>query len=327
MSLDPENLAKADPVAKVVLAKRASRFLNSSDRPEGELVTVENIARALAQDICLQVREVLAFELRFCTQLPYDLAARIATDVESVSGPFVEVTPAFTDDQWGELVPDIEGQALTRLAKRSDLGEYTAFAIASTGPKEAAAVLMKNVDIRISERVADKTVDRFEAERDIIDALGRRDDLPLSVVDRIVTMVSGECRKILMLKYALSDDDASFVMNNTQNEVLWKKIAQAGAAQVHGYVIDLKRENRLDEGLVLEMAERGSFQFLGSALALQAGVTLAEVKSVLQSEDLRRLLILVRKAKFSKEAAQRIYRVLKRNELTFGRTEGLARVH
>lgn len=319
MSLDPENLVKADPVAKVVLAKRASRFLNSSERPADELVTVENIARALAQDVCLQVRETLSFELRFCRSLPYDLAARIATDVESVSGPFVEVTSAFTDDQWAGLVPHLEEHAVLRLAKRSDLGDHAALAIVSSGPKAGAKVVMKNLDIRLSEQVADKTVERFHGDDDIIDALGHRSDLSLKVVEKIVTMVSEECRKILVNTYGVSNLDAAEIMASAHNEALWRKIAEAGAAQVHGYVIDLKREKRLEEALVLEMAERGSFQFLGSALALQAGVTLAEVRTVLESQDLRRLIILVRKAKFSKEAAQRIFRVLKKNDLTFAR--------
>jgi len=327
MSLDPENLAKADPVAKVVLAKRASRFLNSSDRPEDELATVENIARALAQDICLQVRETLSFELRFCPRLPYDLAARIATDVESVSGPFVEVTTAFTDDQWAGLIPHLEEHAVLRLAKRSDLGDHSAFAIVASGPKAGAKVVMKNLEIRLTEKVADKTVDRFYDEDEIIDALGRRSDLSLKVVERIVDMVSEECRRILVDTYDISAADAAEIMASAQNEALWKKIAEAGSAQVHGYVIDLKREKRLSEDMVLEMAERGSFQFLGSALALQAGVTLAEVRGVLESKDLRRLIILVRKAKFSKEAAQRIYRVLKKNDLTFARSHNPGRVN
>lgn len=327
MSLDPENLAKADPIAKVVLAKRASRFLNSPDRPEEELATVENIARALAQDICLEVRETLAFELRFCSHLPYDLAARIATDVESVSGPFIEVTSAFTDDQWAGLVPHLEEHALKRLAKRPDLGDHTAYAIVSSGPMNTAEIVLKNIEIRLSERVCNHTVDRFSDNEPMIDTLAQRADLPLRVVERIVDMVSEECRKILMNTYAVAADIATKVVLNTQNEMLWQKIAEAGPAQVHGYAIDLKREGRLDEELVLEMADRGSFQFLGSALALEAGVTLGEVRRTLESGDLRSLLVLVHKAGFSKEAAQRIFRILKRNDLNFSRAEASVNVH
>ncbi|NVJ99862.1 MAG: DUF2336 domain-containing protein [Alphaproteobacteria bacterium] len=322
MSLDPENLAKADPVAKVVLAKRASRFLNSDNQAEDELATVENIARALAQDICLEVRETLAFELRFCESLPYDLAARIATDVESVSGPFIEVTKAITDDQWAALVPHLEEHAQMRLAKRADLGEHTAFAIANSSPKSPAGMMIKNVSIRLSERVCGRTMDRFGEEADMMEALSRREDLPLRVVERIVDMVSGECRKLLMEKYPVAFEVADKVAQTSADEVLWGKIAKAGPAQVHGYVLDLKREGRLNEALVIKMAGRGSFQFLGSALAIEAGITLGDVRRVIETGDLRRMLQLVHRAGFSKDAAMKIMRILKKNELRFARSEG-----
>lgn len=328
MSLDPENLAKADPGAKVVLAKRASRFLNSDNRPDDELATVENVARALAQDICLEVRETLAFELRYCSRLPYDLAARIATDVESVSGPFVEVTTAFTDAQWASLIPHLEEHALMRIAKREDLGEHATFALVSSAPVRPATVAVKNVAIRFSERSCNKTVDRFSDYQNVIDALGRRSDLPLSVVERIVDMVSDECRKLLMNNYAVSAMEAAAVTQQSQEQVLWKKISKAGPAQVHGYVIDLRAEGRLDEALVMKMAELGSFQFLGSALAVEAGVTLGDVRRTFESGDLRRMLELVHAAGFSQEAAQRIFRYLKRNDLKFVRSgEARAAIH
>lgn len=322
MSLDPENLAKADPMAKVVLAKRASRFLNSDNRPEEELATVENVARALAQDICLEVRETLAFELRFCESLPYDLAARIATDVESVSGPFIEVTKAISDDQWAALVPHLEEHAQKRLARRSDLGEHAAFALMNSAPRMPSEMLMKNVSIRLSERVCDRAVDRFGDEVELMQSLSQRADLPLKIVERIIDRVSGEYRRLLMDKYAIGGDLATGLAQASGDEALWSRVAKAGPAQVHGYVLDMKRDGRLDRALVLKMAERGSFQFLGSALAVEAGITLGDVRRVIESGDLRRMLELVRSAGFGKEAAMRIVRVLKNNDLKVARSAG-----
>eukprot|EP00657_Telonema_sp_P-1_P011923 TRINITY_DN774_c0_g1_i2.p1 TRINITY_DN774_c0_g1~~TRINITY_DN774_c0_g1_i2.p1 ORF type:complete len:156 (+),score=69.20 TRINITY_DN774_c0_g1_i2:123-590(+) len=96
---------------KVVLAQRVSRFLSSGGRETEELEAATNIARALAQDMSVQVRETLAFELRLCRDIPQDLAARIASDVESVSGAFVETTFALSDSQWAGLIPHLEEHA------------------------------------------------------------------------------------------------------------------------------------------------------------------------------------------------------------------------
>ena len=314
MSLALGTLVNADRLEKVVLAKRVSRFMIAEGHTETEVEAATNIARALAQDLSAQVREVLAFELRFCSTLPHDLAARIATDVESVSGPFIETTMALTDSQWAGMIPHLEEFAHTRLSRRSDLGEQSALALVASGSDKTAVQLFTNLSIKLSEHICTKAVDRFHAAEPVMTALGARVDLPLSIVERILTLVTENCRHILMANYALSDEFVGKLVFNSHNEALWRQIAQAGPAQVHGYVVDLKQSGRLTEMMVLDMVERGSGQFLASALALEAGLTLGQTRQILAGGELRAVLELVRKAGYGKTAAQRIFRVLKSDE-------------
>ena len=135
----------------------------------------------------------------------------------------------------------------------------------------------------------------------------------------MIGLVAEEYKRILLSNYSLPKRLVAEIVFKTQHEALWKRIAQAGPAQVHGYVVDLKREGRLSEMLTLEMVERGSFQFLGSALAVEAGITLGEVRSVLEAGDLREVLRLIHAAGFGKTSAQRICRVLKENQIAVRR--------
>ncbi|WP_417464636.1 DUF2336 domain-containing protein [Kordiimonas sp.] len=320
MSLALGNLVNADRLEKVVLAQRVSRFLSSEGRNTEEVEAATNIARALAQDLSVQVRETLAFELRLCRHLPQDLAARIASDVESVSGAFVETTFALSDSQWAGLIPHLEEHAHIRLARRSDIGEQTALALVASGSGKTVTYVMKNINIKITSEICDKTLQRFSIEQGVMDAMAHREDLPIAVAERIIALVSEQCRQVLLSNYALPDQVVGELLFKTQNETLWRQIAQAGPAQVHGYVVDLKKQGRLSEMLTLEMVERGSFQFLGSALAIEAGVTLGEVRAVLEQGELRALLTLIQKAGYGKTSAQRIFRILKENEITISRT-------
>lgn len=320
MNLALSNLVNADRLEKVVLAKRVSRFLASSGHEDADYEAVTNVARALAQDLSIQVRETLSFELRLCRNIPYDLAARIASDIESVSGPFVEATVAFTDSEWAGLVPHLADHAHAHLARRHDLGEQTIFALVSNGSEDIAARVMANREIRVSEQVCSKTIDRFASSDPVMQEMSRRDDLTLGIVERIIGLVAEEYKRILLANYSLPKRVVAEIVFKTQHETLWKRIAQAGPAQVHGYVVDLKREGRLSEVLTLEMVERGSFQFLGSALAVEAGVTLGEVRNVLEKGDLRDVLRLIHAAGFGKTSAQRICRVLKENQISVRRS-------
>ena len=322
MDLALGSLVNADRLEKVVLAKRVSRFLSTPGHGEAELEAASNIARALAQDLSIQVRETLSFELRLCRAVPHDLAARIASDIESVSGAFIECTLALDDSQWAGLVPHLEEHAHLHLARRSDIGEQTAFALVSNGSEKTAARVMANVDITLTEHVCDKAVQRFSRSELVLGEMSRRDDLPLTVVERIIGLVSDEFKRILLSKYSLSKHLVAELVFKTQHETLWRQIAKAGPAQVHGYVVDLKREGRLTEALTLEMVERGSFQFLGSALALEAGVTLGAVRLVLENGDLRGVLKLIHAAGYGKTAAQRICRILKSNQIAVNRAVG-----
>ena len=320
MDMALANLVNADRLEKVVLAKRVSRFLAVSDHEDRDYEAVSNIARALAQDLSIQVRETLSFELRLCPNIPYDLAARIVSDIESVSGPFIDTTLIFSDGEWAGLVPHLEEHAQMRIARRHDLGEQTAFALVANGSENTAARVMSNREISLTDRVCDRAVDRFARSDLVMQEMSRRDDLSLPTVERIIGLVAEEYRRILLANYSLPKRVIAEIVFKTQHETLWKQIANAGPAQVHGYVVDLKRDGRLTEGLTLEMVERGSFQFLGSALAVEAGVTLGEVRAVLERGALREVLGLVHAAGFGKTAAQRICRVLKGNQIAVKRS-------
>ena len=320
MNLALGNLVNADRLEKVVLAKRVSRFLASSDHEHDDHEAVTNIARALAQDLSIQVRETLSFELRMCNNIPYDLAARIASDIESVAGPFIEVTQAFSDGEWAGLIPHLEKHAHQHLARRHDLGEQTVFALVANANEETVARVIANREIKLTEQASKKTVDRFATSEMVMQELSRRDDLTLPVVERIIGLVAEEYKRILLANYSLPKQLVAEIVFKTQHETLWKQVAKAGPAQVHGYVVDMKREGRLSEALTLEMVERGSFQFLGSALAVEAGATLGEVRAIIERGELRELLALIQKAGYGKTSAQRICRVLKGNQITVRRS-------
>jgi len=282
MNLNSVDIVNAATLEKVVLSQRVAEFLKDEHSVD-ELAAVENVARMLAQDVAVQVRESLAFELRTCKSLPHDLAAKIAADIESVSSPFLATTEAFSDTEFAGLIPHLEEHAHITIARRGDLGPNTCHTIVTVGSGKAVSFLIRNEKISLYENSCETTIHRFGQNTVMMDQLSCRADLPVSVVEALAELVSTEYRNLLMKTYALKEEAAEEVSSLSQLAVVNKHVENASPSQIHAYVIDLRKSERLTHALALEMANRGCLSFLESMLALEAGLTLAAVRQALYS--------------------------------------------
>ena len=302
MSIDAVDVVNAATLEKIVLTQRVGTFLKDFSTGE-KRATIENLARLLAQDISLQVREALAFELRTCSLLPHDLAAKIASDVESVASPFLANTTAFTDTQLAGLIPHLEEHAHITIARRADVGPQACFAIASVGSDKSVGFIIRNDHVTLAEDVCNTVVNRFGLSQNMMDLLSQRIDLPLTVAEAIIEKVSEDCRDILKSQYGVDAPMVDEIARGTKHEAMWQQIMKATPTQVHGYVVDLRKKGRLTTDMTLEFAERGCMNFLESALALEAGLTLSTVREALYGKDMESFNSLMQSAKVSKAVA------------------------
>ncbi len=311
MSIDPVKMVNADTLEKVVLTRRVSDFLHRSEDQEQRIV-IENVARALAQDVATKVREALAFELRTCPFVPHDLAAKIATDVESVAGPFLASTTVFSDSQLAGLIPHLEEHAHVTIARRKDLGEAACEALVTFGSEKSISYLVRNETAPLNESVLSNVVKRFPDRQNLMDMLGARPGLPLAIVNQIIDKVSDKFRCLLEGQYELSSDVSDSLMRSAASKTIWTMIENASETQIHAYVGDLRAQRRLTTDLMLDMSEKGSIAFLESALAYKSGLTLAAAKDMLHSGDSSLFVALMRKADISKADAHTFLGLLKK---------------
>jgi uncharacterized protein (DUF2336 family) len=311
MSINAVDVVNAATLEKVVLTQRVATFLSDQDAGE-KRAAIENVARMLAQDISLQVREALAFELRTCKLLPHDLAAKIASDVASVASPFLANTEAFSDVQLAGLIPHLEEHAHITIARRSDVGPHTCFAIVSVGSDKSVSFLVRNDQVTLPGDVSSTVVSRFGMSRDMMDLLAQRADLPLTVVEAIIDKVSDACREQLAKQYGISTPMVDDIARNTKSEAVWRQIEKASPAQIHGYVIDLRKSERLTPDMILEFSSRGCLSFLESAIALDAGLTLGAVREALYGGDTTAFVRVMQAADVSKATAHEYLQIVKK---------------
>ncbi len=304
------SLVDAAKLQKMVLAKRVGQFL-SVEQADEERAAVEDVARKLAADVSSHVRQVLAYELRKCERLVPDIAEKIAKDVETVAGPFLEGTKAFSDKGLVKLIPQLKEYARAALARRTDLSDVVMEALARVGEEGSVTSLVRNDRLALPEETCGTVVKRFADNVRVMDHFSGRVDLPISIVERIADKVSSHCRDVLVSYYAVQEDVAAEVLDRTKVELLWQQVEGAEPTQVHAVVRELRANKRLTSALSLEIAKKGCPAFLESALALRSGMPLQDIKEILTLKDRLAFVRLMRKADFGKSMAPGVLKIAK----------------
>lgn len=302
MYLGKDTATQVEPqkLRKVALAKRVGTFLCGKN-PPAELDAVTALANLLARDVETSVRAMLAFELRTSTQVPKDLAIKIAKDIEDVASPFLQETPVLTDEDFAELVPALREFARSAIARRDDLGTQTIDALITNGGKRSVTDLARNKNIKMTQDHLIAMIERFDSHTPVLDALARRVDLPMMVVESLVSRISSAASGLLVKNYGLSASVATEATQRARLSTLFEKMRKSSKDQVRAFVTDLRAENRLDETLILKAAEAKVIVFVEAAIALEAGITVGNARSVLKKGVSSKVVPLLRDAGIARE--------------------------
>ncbi|WND01663.1 DUF2336 domain-containing protein [Temperatibacter marinus] len=308
--LNDLNLIEGDLLDKMLLAQRVGKFLRS-DKEEKERLVIENVAHLLAKDLHNAVREMLAFEIRNCTLLNAELAETIATDIQSVSKPFLAETPTFTDDQLATLIPKLQNFAHVTLAKRKDIGEETVMALVTVADSEAVTFVVRNHDVSIPEKGMLTVMDRFPDQTTLMDYMSERTDLPVSIALDLIERISAVYKNALIQRYNVSEPVAEIVRKKSTAEVILDRLNKLEDGRVHGYVIDLHREGKISIDLILELGPNLSHQFLLSSIAVLTGNTVSEIRVILSLEDTKDFVRFCKGSGFTDHQSVKLLRLIK----------------
>lgn len=311
ISADELDLDNVSPLEKILLCQKVGQFLRGS-HADDERMVVEAIAQMLAVDINESVREKLAFELRNCTQLDPDIAEIIARDIQQVAQPFLAETIVFSDEHLARLVPELQKFAHVTLAKRKDLGEQAVFALVSFAGDEAVTYVIRNSDIAIPGSGIGKIIDRFSAQRSMMNYLSQRGDIPLNLLDRLAGLIADAYRTAMISHYKMDAQLAGKLTSNAKFDSVWDKVIQATDTQIHGYALDLHHDGKLTPSLICDIGERGSYAFIVSAFSVISGRTRAEVKGIMSLYNPKDFVGLLRECHFGDEYGPVMLKLVKK---------------
>jgi uncharacterized protein (DUF2336 family) len=231
------------------------------------------ILRVMAADAAELVRRAVVVTLKESSLVPRDVALRLARDVENISLPMLNCSPVFLDSDLIEIVRLGGPVRQLAIARRPMLSRNVTDALAKHGGERAVAAACANDNADFAEGALQQVIARFEKHEKVLSAVAYRNILPLSVSEKLITLVGDEVRDHLIAHHALPPQAALGIAMGAAERATVDLVDQAGrAADVKGFVGHLAAEGRLSASLLLRGLAQGHMTFFEWGVAELAGV-------------------------------------------------------
>lgn len=300
-------MAEPSPDLRAELATKIAADLSASDLSAGEVRMAQDIVRILARDVEEKVRASLSRGLRHSPNLPRDVARKLADDIEYVALPMLADSLVLTDQDLIEIVRHGSSMKQEAIASRANLAGGVSEALITHGSEPAVVVLMSNNSAVITESGFDRAVTRFADSNMVKEAMVLRDKLPMTVAERLVTMVSKRLQGYLVKAHALAPATAADIVLTSREHAIIHLSMGASDEDLRQMVTQMHRNGRLTPTLVLRALCTGDIAFFEAAMAAMCDVPLDNAQILIHEPSRRGLAALYRKAAMPPE----LYRAVK----------------
>lgn len=262
-----------DPVAETrvqVVHKLAKEVLTHALAP-GEWTIALDILRLMANDAETRVRAAVSESLKGSEDLPRDVALKLAQDDSIVAMPVLSASPVLTDEDLIAVLAQGDGVKQVAIAGRPAVSEGVSSAIVATGNAAAVSVLVENDGAQISEAAFGTVLERFQ-EFDVIKRhMVQRVELPVTIAERLVALVSDRLKGELISRHQISEEAASdAILAGRERATLG--LAGGRSEDLPKLIKQMIDAGRMSGSLVLRALCLGDIAFAEEAMAQVAKV-------------------------------------------------------
>lgn len=296
---DLGDLQNVDTSARAEIARKVGRILSSSVDQTDQKAALE-LARVLAEDVAVSVREALSKELARCTFLSPELISTIARDIEQVSMPFLVASEAVDDAFLEDIVRNCGESHQEAVAMRHGLSEAVSFAISDVGCFDAVDKLAINETADLSRRGFNRAIERFPEDVSLMEKLASRADFPVEIIESLVFKVSQAFGESLIKRYGVSRDYASYLVSLANRQVFSRTLEVSPLSEIGNYLGQLHENKGLDANVMLTYLQNGNLRLFTMGLAVLLDKNYEVIEKIVAQRDKKLLARLLDSTGFSK---------------------------
>jgi uncharacterized protein (DUF2336 family) len=254
-------------------AHKICRCIDDAELTPEERAHAQSILAIMAQDAAVLVRRSLAVALKNSPKLPREIANKLAQDIDTIALPVIMNSPVLTDADLVAIVRACPPSKQVAVASRETLSTTVTGAVASYAVAEAVERALANDNAKFDSDGLGAALDRFSGVSAITAAMVHRNELPVSVTEKLVSMVSGELFDHLVNNHELPPQIAIDMALGARERATIDIVEQAGRQKDLGrFVQQLNLNGRLTPSLLMRGLCLGHMEFVEHAMAELAGM-------------------------------------------------------
>ena len=137
----------------------------------------------------------------------------------------------------------------------------------NTNNKQVVETLVGNDGARFRDATLERVVDRYGEDDSVARRLADRNDLPVTIVEQLVSAVSDELRSYLVKRHDMTPADAAQLMQESRERAVVNLIDGVSADDLPKLVSQLASNGRLTPTLILRALCMGEMRFFEAAMS------------------------------------------------------------
>lgn len=293
---DVERLLK-DPSAHTrrTLAEKLGKGYAQNRFSDAERKIADDIVRAVARDVELEVRLRLAETICLSGHLPPDVAKELANDVAEVAEPILSKSDVLADEALVEIIHQRSERHRAAIASRVRVSEPVSGELAVRGDGDTLKKLAENEGAEIDDNAFDLIIDKAGTIDELAVKIASRSYLPLRTAERLVGLVSETLRQ----RTGQTIDGAA-----REGATLLLGGGDAEGLDVMRLLDRLKTSKRLNPSLVTRAAMAGDWELALQTLCRLTGRNRADVRQAMRESQTA--MALLSQARLGREEAKKI---------------------
>ena len=284
---DVERLLNEEtPDVRIDVLKKVADGHNTHRYSLHELGIAEQILRLLVKDTEISVRESLSYALKDNPHVPHDIILSLARDIDVVSMPVIESSPVLNDNDLVELIKSARKSGKpAAVASRKKISEAVTNALLETDNAYAVSQLLKNPGAEIPDDSYLEVMRLHGNDKEVMAAIAERPNLPVTVVEKVITLVSDSIADSLRERYHISPTTIAHETEKTREVATLKLVdGQINTREVEKLVDQLQVFGRLTPSIILTSLCRGNLYFFETSLARLSNIPVKNAQMLIHDK-------------------------------------------
>ena len=260
-------MAHPSGTARAEVAEKVAQQFESVDLSPRERELAREVLGYLVHDVAITVREALSDSLKDMPGAPRGIVLELARDLDEVAIPVLRNSPVLTDEDLVGLVTYGSPAKQCAIASRPSVNSAVSEAIVSQGDRTAVLTLVANEGAIIDEAAAGMLAERYPDDREVVEPVVARSDVPALLIEKLISQVSENLRDYLVNTHSLDTRTAGILEAQARERSTAEAVTRMSDIDLRKLVDQLAENQRLTGSLILRLGCQGEMRFVEASMA------------------------------------------------------------